>query len=111
MKAESKGVATEEIKLAGEVKAGAKVKKIVFACDAGMGSSAMGATKLRKKLEAAGLGAIKVIHAPVSEVPPDAEVIVCHTELQERAKAANPKAALVTITDFLTAPEYDEDAA
>jgi PTS system mannitol-specific IIC component len=103
MKAESKGVAAEEIKLAGEVKAGAQIKKIVFACDAGMGSSDIGATKLRKELEAVGLGAIKVIHAPVSEVPPTAEVIVCHTELQERAKAA-----LVTITDFLNAPEYNE---
>ncbi|MDR1956810.1 MAG: PTS mannitol transporter subunit IICBA [Treponema sp.] len=108
MKAESKGVSAAEIRMAGDSTVSSGVQKIVFACDAGMGSSAMGATKLRKKLAAAGLGHIKVIHAPVSEVPADADVIVCHRELQERAKGANSKAALVTITDFLNAPEYDE---
>jgi len=96
MKAESKGLGT------------GKVRKIVFACDAGMGSSAMGATKLRKKLKAAGLEAIEVQHSPVSEVPSDADVIICHRELTDRAGAACPKARLVAITDFLGAPEYDE---
>jgi mannitol-specific phosphotransferase system IIBC component len=81
--------------------------KIVFACDAGMGSSAMGATKLRKKLQAAGLREISVVHSPVSEVPADADIIVCHKELKERAESANSKAHIVAITDFLAAPEYD----
>jgi PTS system mannitol-specific IIC component len=83
------------------------VKKIVFACDAGMGSSAMGATKLRKKVQAAGFTGITVVHSPVSEVPADADVIVCHHDLQERARASNPRARIVAITDFLSAPEYD----
>ncbi|MDR0376520.1 MAG: PTS mannitol transporter subunit IICBA [Spirochaetaceae bacterium] len=114
MKAESKGVSVGETSLAGGVKqtvapaVSSGVTKIVFACDAGMGSSAMGATKLRKKLAAAGLGDITVVHSPVSEVPSDAQVIVCHVELKERAAAANPAAALVAIRDFLNAPEYDE---
>ena len=77
MKQEAKGV-----KPADEppvLKSGA-VKKIVFACDAGMGSSAMGATVLRKKLTAAGLGDIEVVHSPVSSIPADAQVVVTHHE-------------------------------
>ncbi|MDR1894360.1 MAG: PTS mannitol transporter subunit IICBA [Spirochaetales bacterium] len=105
MKAQSKGQSVEETTVAGSL---VEVRKIVFACDAGMGSSAMGATKLRKKLEKAGLAGITVIHSPVSEVPADADVIVVHKELKERAAASNPKARLIPITDFLTAPEYDE---
>jgi PTS system mannitol-specific IIC component len=105
-KAEAKGVSVEETKTAWD--ASGPVKKIVFACDAGMGSSAMGATKLRKKIQSAGVAGITVIHSPVSEVPADADIIICHKELQERARSANPKTRLVTITDFLNAPEYEE---
>jgi PTS system mannitol-specific IIC component len=83
------------------------VRKIIFACDAGMGSSAMGATKLRKKIKEAGLS-IDVAHSPVGEVPRDADVIVCHKDLAQRARDACPSAKLITITDFLNAPEYDQ---
>jgi PTS system mannitol-specific IIC component len=83
------------------------VKTIVFACDAGMGSSAMGATILKKKLAEAGLGHINVIHASVSSIPTDAQVVVTHTSLKERAARSNPNAKLVLITNFMAAPEYD----
>ncbi|WP_396327207.1 hypothetical protein [Hydrogenoanaerobacterium sp.] len=73
-----------------------------------MGSSAMGATKLRKKIKAAGLNTIEVVHAPVSEVPADAQIIVVHTELAERAGRAAPNAKIISITDFLNAPEYND---
>jgi PTS system mannitol-specific IIC component len=105
-KAQAKGVSVEETKAAWD--ASSTVKKIIFACDAGMGSSAMGATKLRKKIQAAGITDITVVHSPVSEVPADADIIVCHKELGGRAHSANPNAMLITITDFLNAPEYDE---
>jgi PTS system mannitol-specific IIC component len=105
-KAESKGISAEETKAAWDT--ASAVKKIVFACDAGMGSSAMGATKLRKKIQAAGITDITVVHSPVGEVPPDADIIICHKELGARAKEANPNARLVLITDFLSAPEYEE---
>jgi PTS system mannitol-specific IIC component len=108
-KAESKGISVEETSTA--LGGSSQVKKIVFACDAGMGSSAMGATKLRKKIQAAGFAGIAVIHSPVSEAPADADIIICHRELAERARQANPKARLVTITDFLNAPEYEEVVA
>ncbi len=101
MKSEAKGVTTEN-------KVNAKdVKTIVFACDAGMGSSAMGATILKKKLTEAGLGSINVIHTPVSSIPADAQIIVTHTALKERAAKSNPSAKLVLISNFMAAPEYD----
>lgn len=84
------------------------VRKIIFACDAGMGSSAMGATVLRKKITEAGLGNITVEHASVSSIPEDAQVVVTHFELKERAANSNPKAKLVLIKNFLSAPEYDQ---
>ena len=101
MKNESKGISSN-------VKVDAKdVKTIVFACDAGMGSSAMGATILKKKLTEAGLGHINVIHTPVSSIPADAQIIVTHTALKERASKSNPSAKLVLISNFMAAPEYD----
>ena len=103
MKAEARGAAP--VKNTAAVTE--KIKKIVFACDAGMGSSAMGATVLRKKLKAAGIEDIEVVHAPVSSIPADAQIVVTHRELGERAAHSNPDAKLVLIQNFLGAPEYD----
>lgn len=86
---------------------GIRVSKIAFACDAGMGSSAMGATVLKKKLAAAGLSDIEVIHTPVSSIPADVQIVVTHQELGERAARSNPNAERILITNFLAAPEYD----
>jgi len=104
MKAESKGVTGEK---SNKDVPYSQVKKIAFACDAGMGSSAMGATMLRKKLKAAGIDDIQVIHSSVSEIPKNVQVIVTHVELKQRAKDANSNARLVLITNFMSAPEYD----
>ena len=103
LKQASKG---QSIKIA-ETRAVSHVQKIVFACDAGMGSSAMGATVLRKKLSQAGLE-LEVVHAPVSDIPQDADIVVTHQELGDRAKTACPTAEFVLITNFMNAPEYDE---
>lgn len=81
--------------------------KIAFACDAGMGSSAMGATVLKKKIAQARLQGIEVSHTPVSSIPEDVDIVVTHEELGARAARSNPKAKLVLITNFLAAPEYD----
>jgi len=91
-----------------EIKGLGKVSKIVFACDAGMGSSAMGANRLKKKLKAAGLKDIVVEHAPVDDVPSDAQLVISHVNLTERAKASAPKARHFSVTNFVNAPEYDE---
>ena len=48
--------------------AGKEIRSIVFACDAGMGSSAMGASVLRKKIQAAGHGEVTVINKAISDL-------------------------------------------
>ena len=109
MKAASKGVETEtsvQQDAIAEIPA-AEIKHIVFACDAGMGSSAMGASVLKKKIKNAGLD-IEVTHASVSSIPAEAQIVVTHQDLKERAQKSAPQARLVTITNFMTAPEYDE---
>lgn len=83
------------------------IKKIVFACDAGMGSSAMGATTLSKKLKAAGLD-IKVVHTAIEDIPSDVQLIVTHTSLANRARKEHPNVEVVTINSFVGAPEYDQ---
>lgn len=108
MKQQAKGIqACSASAESGAVKAEGMIRKIAFACDAGMGSSAMGATVLKKKLTAAGLADIEVIHTPVSSIPSDVQIVVTHEELGERAAHSNPKAELVLITNFLAAPEYE----
>ncbi len=109
MKAKSKGLPTDQpsIDTSKQITNLSEVSFIIFACDAGMGSSAMGATKLRKKLKDNGITDITVKHSPVSEIPKEAQVVVTHEQLKERAVEANETAYLVTITDFLSAPEYD----
>ncbi|PUU89491.1 MAG: PTS system, mannitol-specific IIA component [Halanaerobium sp.] len=84
-----------------------EVSKIVFACDAGMGSSAMGAGKLRKKIEAAGLD-ILVVNKAIDEIPQDAEIVITHQNLTERAKQKAPQAEHISIQDFLQTPVYDQ---
>lgn len=111
MKAASKGEAVSVSVEEGEQQTAAipaeEIKHIVFACDAGMGSSAMGASVLKKKIQKAGLD-IEVTHASVSSIPPEAQIVVTHQDLKERAMKSAPQARLVTITNFMTAPEYDE---
>ncbi|MCI5996197.1 MAG: PTS mannitol transporter subunit IICBA [Blautia sp.] len=102
MKRQAKGIRDESKEDA------MKVSKIAFACDAGMGSSAMGATVLKKKIAAAGITGIEVIHTPVSSIPKDVQVVITHQELGERAVHSNPDAKLILITNFLAAPQYDE---
>ena len=105
MKKQAKGIAAETAATVPAANTG-KVTKIAFACDAGMGSSAMGATVLKKKLAAAGLEGIEVIHTPVSSIPADVQIVVTHEELGERAARSNPNAERILITNFLAAPEY-----
>jgi len=84
-----------------------KVNKIVFACDAGMGSSAMGAGRLRKKIEAAGLD-ITVVNKAINEIPEDAQIVITHQNLTSRAKEKAPQAEHISIQDFLQTPAYDQ---
>lgn len=83
------------------------VKKIVFSCDAGMGSSAMGASILRKKINTAGIP-VTVINTAINEIPSDADIIVTHKSLTDRARIKAPNAEHISIDNFLKSPEYDE---
>ncbi|MBQ4560679.1 MAG: PTS mannitol transporter subunit IICBA [Tyzzerella sp.] len=94
MKAEAKGLAVST------------VKKIIFACDAGMGSSAMGATKFRNRIKDV-RPSIIVKNSSVDNIPADCDIAVVQETLQERARAAAPRAKLVIINNFLSDPELD----
>lgn len=84
----------------------ALAKKIVFACDAGMGSSAMGASVLRNKVKNAGLG-LTVINTAISQLPNDADIVVTHKDLTDRAQEKLPNAYHVSVDNFLNSDQYD----
>lgn len=83
------------------------VKKIVFACDAGMGSSAMGASILKNKAKKLGLD-VEIINTAINNIPSDADLIVSHQDLTNRAKDKLPSAHHVSVENFLNSPKYDE---
>lgn len=83
------------------------MSNVVFACDAGMGSSAMGATSLTKKLKAAGLD-ITVQHYAIDDIPQSTQVIVTHQSLVDRARSHCPTAVIFPITNFMGGKEYDD---
>ncbi|MEH7075860.1 PTS mannitol transporter subunit IICB [Neobacillus drentensis] len=85
----------------------ASVNKVVFACDAGMGSSAMGASILRNKMKKASID-VTVINTAINNLPNDADVVVTHQDLTDRAKAKLPKAHHISVENFLNSPRYDE---
>jgi PTS system mannitol-specific IIC component len=89
------------------VKQAAEVHKIVFACEAGMGSSLIGANQLKRKLKDAGL-AVEVIATAVHAIPKDADVVVAHAGLAKRAEEAAPTAVVIPFMNFVNNPVYDE---
>ena len=82
------------------------INLIMFACDAGMGSSALGATRFRKRTSLAGLE-VKVRNCAVDCVPEATDLIVCQRGLSERVKATNPGKEVVIIDNFLSDPALD----
>ena len=101
-KAEAKG---QQI-VPGTIEKASAIKKIVFACDAGMGSSAMGATKFRNRIKG-NRPDITVINTSVDNIPGDCDIAVVQTTLAERAKKSAPQAQLITIGNFLADPALD----
>ena len=105
MKAESKGAATPLT--AGDVSNDlSHVRKIIVACDAGMGSSAMGAGVLRKKVQDAGLTNISVTNSAINSLPPDVDLVITHRDLTERAMRQVPQAQHISLTNFLDSGLY-----
>ena len=91
-----------------ELADGGPVQRIVFACDAGMGSSAMGASVLRNKVKAAGFADVKVTNAAIANLTDDFDIVVTHQDLATRARPKVPSAAVVTVDNFMGSPRYDE---
>ncbi len=85
-----------------------EINKVVFACDAGMGSSAMGASVLRNKFKKAGLQDIDVTNTAISNLPDDADLIITHQDLTDRAKAKRPDAEHISVANFMNSPKYEE---
>ena len=100
MKNEAKGVINGKLDLA-------NVKKIIVACDAGMGSSAMGAGVLRKKIEDTHLD-INVTNLAINNLPTDADIIITHKDLTARAKQYAPNAYHISLTNFLDSDLYNQ---
>lgn len=102
MKAQAKG----EAPVPGTIERSSEIKKIVFACDAGMGSSAMGATKFRNRIKS-GRPDITVTNTSVDNIPADCDIAVVQATLADRAKKSAPQAQLITIGNFLADPALD----
>lgn len=84
------------------------IRSIVFACDAGMGSSAMGASVLRKKVQGAGFTDVTVVNKAISNLRDDADLVVTHQDLTARAQQRTPSATHVSVDNFMASPRYDE---
>ncbi|MBZ0060022.1 MULTISPECIES: PTS mannitol transporter subunit IICBA [unclassified Leclercia] len=106
MKSQSKGIAATPL-AAGDVSNDlSHVRKIIVACDAGMGSSAMGAGVLRKKVADAGLTQISVNNSAINSLPPDVDLVITHRDLTERAMRQVPQAQHISLTNFLDSGLY-----
>ncbi|MDI2035492.1 PTS mannitol transporter subunit IICBA [Paenarthrobacter nitroguajacolicus] len=84
------------------------VQNIVFACDAGMGSSAMGASVLRNKIKAAGFPDVKVTNSAIANLSDSYDVVVTHEDLTERAQPKTSSAVHYSVDNFMNSPKYDE---
>ncbi|UVJ39397.1 PTS mannitol transporter subunit IICBA [Arthrobacter sp. CJ23] len=84
------------------------VQNIVFACDAGMGSSAMGASVLRNKIKAAGFPDVKVTNSAIASLSDTFDVVITHQDLTERAKPVTSSAVHFSVDNFMNSPRYDE---
>lgn len=81
-----------------------EMTKISFACDAGFGSSALGASSFRKKLIEGGVEHIEVKNYRIEDVPKDSDIMVVHKNLEERARMAHSDIEIITIDSYLEDP-------
>lgn len=84
------------------------IKNVVFACDAGMGSSAMGASVLRNKIQKAGIEDVTVTNKAIANLDESADLIITQNQLTERARVMRPDAIHVSVDNFMNSPKYDE---
>ena len=87
------------------------IQRIVFACDAGMGSSAMGASVLRSKMQKAGLSGVDVTNVAIANLDGTEDLVITHRDLTDRARQRTPDALHVSVENFMSSPKYDEVVA
>ncbi len=80
----------------------------MFACDAGMGSSAMGASVLRNKIKKAGIDGVTVTNQAIANLDGSADLVITQNQLTDRAKAQSPDSVHVSVDNFMNSPRYDE---
>ena len=85
-----------------------EIRNVVFACDAGMGSSAMGASVLRNKIKKAGIEDVTVVNKAIANLDSSADVVITHQDLTERARLQTPDAVHISVDNFMNSPRYDE---
>ncbi len=85
-----------------------EITNIVFACDAGMGSSAMGASVLRNKIKKAGVEGVTVTNKAIANLDDSADLVITQNQLTDRARAKAPNAVHVSVDNFMNSPRYDE---
>lgn len=100
--------AAQSAPVAASASANAPVRNIVFACDAGMGSSAMGASVLRNKIREAGFDDVTVVNKAINTLSDDYDMVVVHQDLLDRAAPRTPSAQHVAVDNFMGSPRYDE---
>ena len=84
------------------------INTIVFACDAGMGSSAMGASVLRNKIKKAGIDGVDVTNKSIANLDGSEDLVITQRELTDRAKGKTPEATHLSVDNFMNSPKYDE---
>jgi PTS system mannitol-specific IIC component len=104
----NKGKASAVGSLLGTTATATKVNSIVFACDAGMGSSAMGATVLRDKLKKAGITNVTVENKAIANLDDTVDLVITQAQLTARAKEKAPSAQHMSVDNFMGSPKYDE---
>ncbi|MFJ2544431.1 PTS mannitol transporter subunit IICB [Microbacterium sp. NPDC087589] len=85
-----------------------RIENIVFACDAGMGSSAMGASVLRNKFKKAGVEGITVTNQAIANLDGTADLVITQQQLTDRAQAQSPNSIHVSVDNFMNSPKYEE---
>lgn len=93
---------------AGAVATDREIKTIVFACDAGMGSSAMGASVLRNKMKKAGIEDVTVTNKAIANLDGTEDLIITQQQLTDRARGRNGQALHVSVDNFMNSPKYEE---
>ncbi len=85
-----------------------RIANIVFACDAGMGSSAMGASVLRNKFKKAEIDGVTVTNQAIANLDGSADLVITQQQLTDRAKAQSPNSIHVSVDNFMNSPRYEE---